>query len=286
MTPPTTDEYLDPRRFAVAVRRLADSLLPGADVSRLVGSGTDYAQSRPYQPGDPVRFIDWRVTARTGTPFVKEYEAARRLPCWVVVDATASMGIASTHRTKFRLATEAAGGLALACQALARPAGLAAAGGSHPAEPPTLSRAAVFAWLHRMRRVGPGGAGSVGRRADELAPRLAERSLVVVLSDFHDPDAVPALKRLAGRHDVAAVHLMDPAEAGLPGAGFLRAAEAETGRRFVTHGGRAWSDPEPVRQELRRAGVDHLLLDTGKPYAVALRRFFRDRGVLSRGVRG
>jgi uncharacterized protein (DUF58 family) len=108
---------------------------------------------------------------------------------------------------------------------------------------------------------------------------------VVVLSDLHDDAAVPALKLMAQRHDVVVIRLQDPAESGVHGAGFVRAGEAETGRVFVTRGGRAWADPEDTARQLRRAGVDHLLVRTDRPFVADLRNFLRGRNVLGRGRR-
>ena len=65
--------------FEIVVRKLADDLAFGTDTSRFVGSGLEYAQSRPYIPGDPIKMIDWRITARLGKPFIKEYEEIEML---------------------------------------------------------------------------------------------------------------------------------------------------------------------------------------------------------------
>ncbi|RLS25169.1 MAG: DUF58 domain-containing protein, partial [Planctomycetota bacterium] len=86
-------EVLDTRQFLIAVKRLADSLAFGTDRLPYIGSGLEYHQSRPYQFGDSIKAIDWRVTARTGKVFVKEYEAIKRLPVWILVDTSASMTI-------------------------------------------------------------------------------------------------------------------------------------------------------------------------------------------------
>src|SRR5207244_2247069 len=125
----------------------------------------------------------------------------------------------------------------------------------------------------------------IGRRIAELAPTLTSRALVIALTDLHDPSAVPALKLLAQQHDCVVLQLQDPAEASLRGAGFLRAGEAETGRAFVTRGGRPWVDPAATAQELKRAGVDQLTIHTNRPFAANLRNFFKSRNLLGRGAR-
>lgn len=280
-----TADHLNARQFLIAVRKLADALSYGTDKSPFLGSGIEYAQSRPYQWGDPVRAIDWRVTARTGKVYVKEYEAPKRLPCYLLLDTSASMTVTSAKRSKYAVAVHVAGGLAFACLERVSPVGVVGVGGRDVRVEPSLSRGQVLQWLHAFRRFRYDEPTTLGRRVAELAPTLANRCLVIVLSDLHDEAALPALKLLAQKHDVIVIQLQDPAETGLRGAGLLRAGEAESGRVFVTRGARQWVDPEATARELKRAGVDHLLIRTDRPFVADLRNFLKARDGLGRGTR-
>lgn len=278
-------DHLNARQFFIAVKRLADALNYGTDHSPFLGSGIEYAQSRQYQPGDPVRAIDWRVTARTGKVFVKEYEAPKQLPCYLLLDTSASMTVTSARKSKYAVAVHVAGGLAFAALDRVSPVGILGVGGRDIRHEPSLSRASVMRWLHEFRRFRYDEGTAVGRRVAELAPTLPNRCLVLALTDLHDPDAVPALRLLAQRHDVAVIQLQDPAELGLAGTGFLRAGEAETGRVFVTRGARRWVDADETARQLKRAGVDHLLLRTDRPFVAELRNFLARRAGVGRGRR-
>jgi uncharacterized protein (DUF58 family) len=281
------EEYspLNARLFAIAIRKLANSLSYGIDRSPFLGSGTEYVQSRPYEAGDPVKSIDWRVTARTGKPYVKEYEAPKCVPCVLLIDTSASMAIASTRRSKYELALMVAGGIAFACLDRASPVGVVAAGERALRIAPSLSRARVMEWLLQLRRHHYDEATKLAARTAELGPLLKQRALIVVLSDLHDPDCLPALKQLAQLHDLIVLQFSDPAETGLRGAGLLRAREVETGREFVTHGRARWTDPERTARELKHAGLDHLRLVTDRAIEAPLRNLFRARGILGRGMR-
>ncbi len=276
---------LDWRQFLIAVKRLADSLGYGTDRSPFRGTGVEFVQSRPYQWGDPIRAVDWRVTARTRRVHVKEYEAPRRMPCYLMLDTSASMMVGSHSPSKYWTALHIAGGLAFACLDRVSPVGVVGLGGSDVRVEPSLSRDQILQWLHRLRRFRYDEPTAIGTRIAELAATLTSRSLVIVLSDLHDPRALPALKQLAQRNDCVVLQFRDPAEVGLRGAGFLRAREAETGRSFVVRGRSQWQEPSDNAQQLKRAGIDHVLIETDRPFAHTLRQFFKSRNHLGRGAR-
>lgn len=278
-------DHLDERQFLLAVKRLADSLSFGVDPSPFLGSGIEYVQSRLYQPGDPIKAIDWRVTARTGRVFLKEYEAPKRMPVYLVIDTSASMCVTSQPLSKYAWAVQLAGGLALAALARVSPVGLIGGGEREFDSQPSLSRERVFVWLHNLRHYRFNERTTVGHKLRRIAGVLENRSLVIVLSDMHDPDAVPALKLMAQAHDCVVLQLRDPAEEGRIGGGWFRAEEAETTRGFVASGRSRWLDLEALRQELKRAGIDQIVLPTHQKFLPRLRGFFRRRGNLGKGTR-
>jgi uncharacterized protein (DUF58 family) len=266
------------RKFVIAIRRLADDLTYGLDGSRFLGSGIDYVQSRQYIAGDAVKAMDWRVTARTGKYHIKEYEAPRRFPAWFLVDTSASMVVSSLTRSKYEIALHVAGGLALACLDRTSPVGVLGCGTRDVHIKPSLAKDQVMQWLLRLRHHAFDEATEMSRRIRELRPTLASRSIVVIISDMHEPGAVHSAALLAQEHEVVVIQLQDPAELMLAGGGFVRAAEAESGRDFVARSRKPMVDQGLIERELRRGGVDHLLIRTDRPYLHRMRHFFRARG--------
>lgn len=278
-------ERLDSRQFAIALRKLANSLQYGVDRSPFVGSGVEYVQSRPYVEGDSIRSIDWRVTARTGRFHVKEFETPKSMPAYLLLDTSASMTVSSGARSKYATALYIAGGLALACLDRVSPVGLLAVGERKLRVQPSLSSARVLQWMLELRRYRFDERTTLGATIHRLGPSLAQRSLIVVLSDLHDAEAVPALRRLSQLHDCVVLQLEDPAERGLAGAGFFRAREAESGREFHTRGKARWIDTSENVRALKRAGVDHLSIRTDESFEPKLRQLFRARGWAGKGQR-
>lgn len=281
-------EYVDPldwRQFMIAVRRLADNFNYGTDRSPFLGSGVEFVQSRRYQYGDPIRQIDWRVTARTGKVYVKEFETPKQMPCYILFDTSASMIVTSQSRSKYATALHIAGGLAFACLERVSPVGLITTGSSEFRVEPSLSKDNIMQWLHELRRFRLDEVTHLSKRLRHLNARLKNRALIIVLSDLYEPAAIPALKLTAQQHDCVVLQMQDPAEGDIAGTGFFRAREPETGRTFVTHGKRPWTDPVVVANEMKRCGIDHKVIDISKPFAHQLRWFFKSRGGLGKGAR-
>jgi uncharacterized protein (DUF58 family) len=280
-----TVDALNTRQFIIAIKKLANTLSYGTDRSPFLGSGIEYVQSRPYQPGDSIRSIDWRITARTGKYFVKEFEAPKRLPVYVLLDTSASMTISSTHKSKYAMAVHIAGGLGLACLERVSPVGLIGVGSREVRVEPSLAAGQVMKWLHLLRKYRYDESTQLGRKITQLAPTLASRSLIFALSDLHDPTALPSLKLLAQNHDCAVIQLRDPVERGVSGAGLIAAREPETGRTFITRGKKLKIDDAEIARDLKRAGIDHLCIDTDQPFVANLRNFLKGRNLLGRGAR-
>ena len=275
--------------FELIVRRLADDLAFGTDASRFVGSGLEYAQSRPYAPGDSIRQIDWKITARARGTWVKEYEAIKRTQVHLLVDTSASMTSASTRLSKHDLAVWIAAALGLVAQRRLSPCTVIGAGERETRFLPSLLRSDLWQALEPLRTGSPGETTRLATRVEELSVRAKRSSVVVVLSDLHDPGAVDALRNAAQRHDVVAIELHDPAEAGRLRAGFFRGVEAETGATFIGHGGLHWTSKNAHIQEtdagqvLARSGVSWLQLHTNQPFLAPLRHFLAHRAAAGGG---
>jgi uncharacterized protein (DUF58 family) len=252
-----------------------------------VGTGTELAQLRPYQPGDDVRQLDPAATARTGIPHVRQHVPERLLTTWLVVDVSASMAFGTADRLK----SDVAGGVVEVLGALAvrrgGRVGLLTFGGPETRLlPPRGGRGARVG----LRRALDEGVAVDGSEGEPLGPtllrvgRLARpRSLVVVISDFGGlAEWARPIATLAGRHTVLAVEVTDPRELTLPAVGRLALVDPETGERIeVDTSDRrlrerfaeaAAERRAEVSNALMRAGAEHTTLSTEGAWARDLGR--------------
>lgn len=277
-------EQLAHADFEMVARRLADDLAFGADASLFVGSGLEYAQSRPYEPGDSIRQFDWRLTAKTGKPYVKQYETLKRIAVYLVIDTSSSMSVASIPFSKHDMAIWIASAIGLVAQRRLSPVAVVGGGQRETRLEPSLAQGDLWRAIEPLRVQAQAEQTNLADRVRSLEPRLSRSSILVVISDLHDPDISSSLKHAAQKHDVIVLHLEDPAERRSLRAGFFRGIEAETGRMFLGGGRSKWQGRPQIVQELIGAGVSYLHLRSDLPFIPPLRYFLASRAMLARGA--
>jgi uncharacterized protein (DUF58 family) len=283
-----TPAQLAASQFELVLKRLADDLTYGTDASRFVGAGVDYAQTRLFSYGDSVRSIDWKVTAKTGKFHVKEYEATKRSPLFVLVDTSASMAVSSLgpgRASKHDAAVWLGSALALVGLRRRSPVSILSCGDRDEGGEgsPSLSSGRIWRRIEDLRASSRSEGTTLTRQICKVESLALYTSTVVVISDLHEPSAVDAIKRLGQRHDVIVIQLQDPVERTPLRAGFVRGREAETGVDFIAP--RRGLKSMDIRAELIGAGVDHLLLRTDEPAIPAVRRLLASHGRGPRGAR-
>jgi uncharacterized protein (DUF58 family) len=274
------------RRIEISTKRLVDQGVAGEYHSVFKGRGLEFAEVRPYQPGDDVRSIDWNVTARMGSPFVKQFVEARDLTVFLVVDASGSLDYGSRAILKRELAAEVAALLAFA--ALRNHDRVGAALVSDRVErflAPAHSRNQVLRLVREILSHRPAGATDLDRAVPAVLRNLKQRSVLFLVSDFLETPFSRALKAARARHDTIVVEVHDPREGALPRVGPVPLVDAETGRIALAPGGRVASQFEARRRRERahlealssRLGIDRLELSTDRPYLASLISFFEKR---------
>jgi uncharacterized protein (DUF58 family) len=286
----TPDEVTrEVRRIEITTRHLVRDIVAGEYSSAFRGRGVEFAEVREYQPGDDVRTIDWNVTARLGSAYVKRYLEERELTVVFLVDFSASGRFGSRVRTKGELGAEVAAVLALAAARNNDRVGAAFFTDRiehHIA--PAKGRRHVLRLISELLAFEPAGTGTdLGAALAELEPTLRRRAVLFILSDFMAAGYEPVLGRLARRHDVVALQLVDPRERALPAAGLVTLWDPESGgwRRIDTSDAavRAWfarrseEFDRGLERGLRERNADLLRLETGRSYAEPLLSFFRRR---------
>src|SRR5262249_28285085 len=157
------------------------------DASTRVGHGLEYAASRPYQPGDSPRRLDWRLTSLRRQPYTRVQEALRRVNVFLVVDTSASMSVGSLALSKLDAATWLAAALALIAQRRMSPVALLSGGTRGGTARPSLRRDDLWMSLDALRRPRPGEGTDIAAALARSEAGTDSTALMVVLSDFHDP---------------------------------------------------------------------------------------------------
>lgn len=285
-----TDVVREVRRIDLQARRLMDSPALGSYESVFRGHGIEFSEVRAYEPGDPFQSIDWKVTARMRRPFVKRFVEERELTVLLAVDLSASTRFGTREKLKRRLAAEVAGVLALAAMRSQDRVGLLLfTDRVERYVRPLRGRNRSLRLLYELLAFRPTGRGTDIPLALTTAARLLRvRSLVFVLSDFVSPMPLTrSLLALSRRHDVVAVHLVDPGDYVLPARGLLELEDPETGERRVVDLANAAvrraldesgnQEADRLAATFRRCHVDRMQLRTDEPYVTELAAFFAAR---------
>ena len=273
------------KQIELRTRGLVSSLFAGEYRSVFRGQGMEFAEVRAYEQGDDFRAIDWNVSARLASPYVKTFTEERELTLMLLVDQSGSTRFGEP-RTKAGIAVEVAAVLALAAaRHNDRVGALLFSDQVEQVIPPAKGRRHALRVIRDLVAFQP--AGRRTNLATSLlytAELLWHRSIVVVLSDFFATGWEAPMRRLAARHEVVAITVDDPREQQLPDAGWIELDDAETGRRVLVDAGspaarsriKLTSDKRRADRHrgLNAAGVDHIALSTGKDYAVPLHRAF------------
>jgi uncharacterized protein (DUF58 family) len=284
------------RAIESRVRGLVDAALAGTYLSAFRGRGIEFEDAP-----EEARAIDWKATARTGTPSIKQFREERELTQMLLVDVSASNDLASSAIAKRELAAELACVLALSATRNNDLVGLILF--SDRIEryvAPRKGHAHALRIVREILGCKPEGRGTDIAGALRLAGSLAQRrSVMFLISDLEvgprRAEAIEALRRAARpigkRHDVIALHIRDPQEATLPDVGLLSVEDCETGEVISIDTGRrairekfarlALQRAAEVKVALRNTSVETVVVDTSQPYVPVLLELFsrREKGL-------
>jgi len=285
----TREQLKAVRKIQIRTSHMVADLFAGQYQSVFKGRGMEFAEVRPYLPGDEVRTIDWNVTARTGFPHVKRYTEERELTVMLLVDASASTRFGSVRQFKQELAAELAAVLAYSAITNNDKVGLVIfTDRVELAVPPRKGNRHVLRVIREILNHVPQGKGTdIPTALDHLNRVTRRRCVAFLLSDFQAPDLRRPLKVANRRHDLIAVVLEDPRENELPPMGLVALEDPETGATMVVDTADARvreafrREREKARSErdrfLRSLDIDAIGVRTDQPYTSALLRFFRAR---------
>ena len=277
------------QRIQIVANRSVNDLLAGQYRSVFRGRGMEFDEVREYQPGDDIRTIDWNVTARAGSPFIKRFSEERELTVLFLVDVSASGAFGSGSQSKLDVMIEMTALLMFSALKNNDKVGLQLfADDVHSYYPPRKGKGNVLRLIREMLAVEPVKRKTNLEAALQYLNRVQKRRAVVFLiSDFQTEASRKALAISNGRHDLVAITVVDPREQALPDVGFITLQDAESGeivevdtkhpRVREMFAAKAGQRSEALTTGLRRAGVDQLAINTAEPYATSLRRFFESR---------
>jgi len=283
-------------------RLIVEGFLTGLHRSPFRGFSVEFAEHRPYIPGDETRRIDWKVYGKTDRFYVKEFEEETNLKAYLLLDASGSMAYKTNLKLgeipgesgiqgidKLEYGSLLAASLAFLLLKQQDSVGLVVFDEKIRRYIPPRSRGThLNTVLRELEMIRPGGETRLSQTFHELAERIKRRGLIIVLSDlFDDPEEVlMGLKHFRHKkHEVVVFHILDPAEREFPFEGSYIFKDLETGEELPVepeelknvYQERFKSFIENYKRECRRNLIDYLTLDTSTPFDVALTSYLSKR---------
>ena len=303
------------REIQVRTGRQVADVLAGEYISVFKGRGVEFDEVRPYVPGDDIRTIDWKVTARTGEPYVKRYIEERQLTLMLMADVSRSQNFGSGARSKREAAAELCALLAFSAIRNDDKVGLTLFHGgieqyiparkgqkhalrvvrevlAHGLDSKAEGAAELRSrWLPRFsswrKPRGPSDSTDIGHAMEFLLSVMVRKTICFVVSDFLDEGYEQALRAANRKHDVIAVLVTDPREFEIPPIGLVALRDAESGRtRLYDTGSSAFRRQVKraaeqrlgdLERRLGRSGIDFIHIDASESVVEPLVRFFRMR---------
>lgn len=278
------------RKIEIRTRRLVDQLTAGAYQSSFKGRGVEFAEVREYIEGDDVRSIDWNVTAKMGTPFIKQFTEERELSVSLLVDISGSGDFGSVKRSKNDLATELATLLAFSAIRNKDKVGLMLFTDQEELHlPARKGRRHVLRLCREMlvhqRQSSQTDINQAIQKFMQVTPR---KNVVFLISDLMGDDFEQNLLLLSKKHDVIVIHVSDPLEESLPRNLYIAMEDSEDSSfaflKAIGKGKRA-KFQQRAQEKLaenqavcKRCGVELIALRTDQDYVNPLMLFFRRRG--------
>ena len=296
-TGPAGTQFLDPAvlgrisNLELLARTVVDGFLTGLHRSPYLGFSVDFAEHRPYMPGDDVRRIDWRLFARTDRHYIKLFEADTNANFIVLLDVSRSMSYGSHSLTKLDYARYLSACLSFFSSRQRDRVGLVTF--DHEiVEYVPASMKHLDTVLHVLDRATAGRAGSFRRPILEITELLGRKGILVVVSDFYEEpdDILRALGPLSARgHDVIVFHVMDPTELEFPFEEASGFEDLETGEQIPVIPAKLRDDYmrmvqlhlATLKKRFTDQRIDYTLLDTSKPLDLALFQYLLARERMS-----
>lgn len=285
----TTEILKKIRKIEITTRDLVSELFSGEYHSLFKGQGLEFSEVREYQEGDSFRQIDWNVSARHGSPYIKKFEETRELNVIFLVDTSASTLFGTVNDLKSEFITEVTAVLSFSALSNNDKVGLLLFTDKiEKYIPPRKGKKSALRILRDILYFEPQSTRTSIKTAVQYIYRLIKkRSIIFVISDFLDVDYLDSLKLLARKHDVIALKVIDRAEQELPRAGLLHLKDPETGEMMTINSNNpklreeyqqaVAQQQQNLESDFRRMKIDLVTLRTDKPYAPELMKFFKFR---------